>query len=256
MPWRNMGSCLASRAVLHVGEEISCPCRKSKSDYSAVHMLRSYNTLGLQDPSPCGSVSGSFTKHMLCSLARYKWDKIIIVTRTRIADWIQKLQSWSRVSLQFCILVMRNRALPVVPCFHRLEQRSTADGTAYRWKTAVGEGLLLYMPDGWSLNAVGRSIAPNSILVKLLVVNDLRLRIYLFEWRTVFMIWHACCLSYETSFEGWGPRLSVVRLRRPGIRASVGLSKCVRLHEAPKRLIIVKILCETFYVIWCWWWWW
>jgi hypothetical protein len=69
---------------------------------------------------------------------------------------------------------MRNRALPVVPCLHRLEPRSTADGeTAYRWKTAVGEGLLLYMTDGWWLNAVGRSVAPNSILVKLLVVNDL-----------------------------------------------------------------------------------
>jgi hypothetical protein len=148
---------------------------------------------------------------------------------------------------------MRNRALPIVPCMHRLEPWTAADGgTAYRWKPAVGEGLFLYMPDWWWPKAVDVQSPPNSILVKLLVANDLRLHgfICLNDRWTVFMIWHVCCLSScETSFEGWGLRLSVVRLRRPGIRASVGLSKCMRLHEAPKRLVVVKILCETFYVI-------
>jgi hypothetical protein len=63
---------VAPRAVPHVLKEICCPCRKSKFVYSAVHLLRSYNTLGLQDPRPCGSVSGSFAKHILRSLVRYK----------------------------------------------------------------------------------------------------------------------------------------------------------------------------------------
>lgn len=42
---------------------------------------------------------------------------------------------------------------------------------------------------------------------------------------------------------------TVVRSSSPGIRASVGLSKCMRLYEAPKRLVVVKILRETVYVI-------
>ena len=75
---------------------------------------------------------------------------------------------------------MWNLALVNVTCLHRLEPRSTEDdGTTRRWKPSVGEGLLLFMPDRWWRYAVGRSIAPNAILVNLLVVNDFRLRIHL-----------------------------------------------------------------------------
>ena len=55
--------------------------------------------------------------------------------------------------------------------------------------------------------------------------------------------------SHKVGFEGWGPWFSVVPFRHPGIRASLGLSKCVRLHGPPERLVVFQILCETFYVI-------